>query len=250
MVERGDPFVGVIAATALLAALHHRDRTGEGQHIDLSQVESCTLFVGDAVTGWTLAGVDPGRTGNAHPRRAPYGIYPCRDDRWIAIDCQSDAQWAALAAALGRPDWAVPGSELATAAGRLARRDQIDAVLAAWTRSRGHIELMGELQARGVAAGAVLSGPELLADPQLAAWGGFIEQDRPGVGVKHYLAQPYRFRDAAPPPNRRAPLLGEHTAAVLRERLGLSDAELAELERGDITGTLPLAARAVSAPRG
>src|SRR6185312_1505095 len=70
----GDPFVGIIAATALFAALQHRTRTGEGQHMDLSQVEACTLFVGDAVTGWTLARVDPGRTGNAHPRRAPYGI--------------------------------------------------------------------------------------------------------------------------------------------------------------------------------
>jgi len=239
----GDPFVGVIAATALLAALHHRRRTGEGQHIDLSQVEACTLYVGDAVTGWTLAGVDPGRIGNAHPRRAPYGIYPCCDDGWIAIECQTDIQWATLASLIGRPEWGNEGAELATTAGRFRHRETIDAAIAEWTRTRSHLDLMDDLQALGVPAGAVLSGPELLADRQLAARCGFLEQDRPEIGIKHYPAQPYRFRFATSAPDRRAPLLGEHTAEVLTERLGVSEEELAELERADVIGTLPIAAR-------
>jgi crotonobetainyl-CoA:carnitine CoA-transferase CaiB-like acyl-CoA transferase len=239
----GDPFVGVIAATALLAALYHRRRTGEGQHIDLSQVEACTLFVGDAVAGWTLAGVDPGRTGNAHPTRAPHGIYPCRDDDWIAIDCQCDEQWATFARLIGRPEWGAEGAAYATVDGRLRDRAAIDAAIAAWTRTRGHLELMDTLQALGVPAGAALSGPELLADPQLAARGGFLPQDRPEVGVKHYPSQPYRFRFAASPPDRRAPLLGEHTAEVLAGRLGIGADELAVLERDDVIGTVPIAAR-------
>jgi len=239
----GDPFVGVIAATALWAALHHRERTGEGQHIDLSQVEACTLFVGDAVTGWTLAGDDAGRVGNTHPTNAPYGTYPCSDDGWIAIDCQNDDQWSTLASLIGRSDWAEPGSPCATAAGRLEDRAVLDAAIAEWTRTRSHLELAEELQAAGVTAGAVLSGPELLADPQLEALGGFLAQDRPGVGLKHYPAQPYRFRNAVPPSDRRSPLLGEHTDEVLREYLGITDAELAELERDDVIGTVPVAAR-------
>ena len=76
-----------------------------------------------------------------------------------------------------------------------------------------------------------------------SALGGFLAQDRPGVGVKHYPSQPYRMRFATPPAERRAPLLGEHTAEVLRERLGMSDEELAELERDDVIGTVPIAAR-------
>src|SRR5579859_1432915 len=239
----GDPFVGLIAATALLSALHHRRRTGEGQHIDLSQVEACTLFVGDAVTGWTLAGFDPGRTGNAHPRHAPYGIYPCRDDGWIAIECQTDTQWQTLAGLIGQPEWGAEPSPFSTAAGRLRQRAAIDAAIAEWTRPRQHLELMDALQAAGVPAGAVLSGPELLSDPQLAARGGFIKQDRPGVGIKHYPSQPYRFRFAAPPPERRAPLLGEHTAEVLGERLGIRAEALAALELDDVIGTVPIAAR-------
>lgn len=240
----GDPFVGVIAATALLGALHHRDRTGEGQHIDLSQVESCTLFIGDALTGWTLAGHDPGRVGNHHPTMAPHGTYPCAgEDEWIAIACRSDAQWAALASMMGRAEWAAPGSPCATAAGRLAEREAIDRAIAEWTRGCEHLALMHVLQAAGVPAGAVMSGPELLADAHLAARRSLIPQGRPGVGVKHYPAQPYRFRFAASPPERRAPLLGEHTAEVLRELLGVSVDELAALERDDVTGTVPLAAR-------
>ena len=239
----GDPFVGVIAACALLSALQHRERTGEGQHIDLSQIEACTLFVGDAVTGWTLAGHDPGRTGNAHPTHAPHGIYPCLEDGWISIECQTDEQWATLAGLMGRPEWASEGSPCVTALGRLEERATIDAAIAEWTRSRGHLELMDELQALGVPAGAVASGPELLDDRHLAARGGFLAQDRPEIGVKHYPNQPYRFRFAASPPDRRAPLLGEHTTEVLRKRLGMSDEKLARLERDDVIGTVPIAAR-------
>jgi crotonobetainyl-CoA:carnitine CoA-transferase CaiB-like acyl-CoA transferase len=239
----GDPFVGVIAATTLFSALHHRAQTGEGQHIDLSQVEACTLFVGDSATGWTLAGVDKGRIGNTHPTHAPHGIYPCLDDRWIAIECQTDRQWATLAGLIGQPQWAEAGSSCATAAGRLKERTSIEAAISEWTKTRGHIELMNKLQAVSVPAGAVLSGPELLDDAQLKAHDGFLVQDRPDIGPKHYPNQPYRFRNAASPPDRRAPLLGEHTSEVLRERLGLSDQQLSDLERDDIIGTVPLAAR-------
>ncbi len=239
----GDPFVGVIAATVMAAALHHRETTGEGQFIDLSQVEACTLFVGDAVTGWTLAGADPGRVGNTHPTRAPYGIYPCRDDNWVAIECQTDAQWATLAPIIGHPEWCAETSPLATTVGRLQQREKLDAAIAAWTQSRGHIATMDELQSLGVPAGAVMMGTDLLADPHLAATNAFIEQDRPDVGIKHYPRQPYTFRFATPVEERRAPLLGEHTNEVLQERLGLTPAQLAELEREDIIGTVPLGAR-------
>jgi benzylsuccinate CoA-transferase BbsF subunit len=129
----------------------------------------------------------------------------------------------------------------------LQERAAVDAAIAGWTHSQSHLELMDALQAAGVPAGAVLSGPELLADAQLAARGGFLAQDRPGIGIKHYPGQPYSFRFAASPPDRRAPLLGEHTTEVLRERLGLDSDALAELERDDVIGTLPIAARQVSA---
>ncbi|MFQ5380861.1 MAG: CaiB/BaiF CoA transferase family protein, partial [Dehalococcoidia bacterium] len=239
----GDPFVGVLAALTLLSALRHRDRTGEGQHIDLSQIEATTMYLGHEVTGWALTGIDPGRRGNHDPIMAPHNTYPCRDGRWIAIACRDDEEWRALAKAAGWADWLAPGSGLETAKGRRARLPEIDEALAAWTKDRVHTELADELQRRGVTAAAVLNGPELLADPHLAARGFFIPQDRRGVGVKHYPGQPFRFAGFAGVEHRRSPLLGEHTNEVLRRLLGLSDAELRELEAADVTGTVPLAAR-------
>ena len=102
---------------------------------------------------------------------------------------------------------------------------------------------MHELQAAGVPAGAVLNGPDLLDDEHLAARGAFLAQDRPGLGVKHYPNQPYRFRQSEPEPNERAPLLGEHAEAVLTRLAGLSSEEVIELLIDDVVGTVPMAAR-------
>ena len=102
---------------------------------------------------------------------------------------------------------------------------------------------MHKLQAAGVPAGAVLNGPDLLDDEHLAARGAFLPQDRPGLGIKHYPNQPYRFRCAEPLLNTRAPLLGEHAVDVLTKLVGLSADEIAELVIDDVVGTVPTAAR-------
>ena len=228
----GDLFAGVMGANALFAALRHRDATGEGQHIDFGQVEACSLYIGDAMTAWSLAGVDRGRVGNAHHHYPLQGVYPCRDGRWIAITCKTRAQCATLADCVGDP-------EIAEADGGGAD----PATIAAWTASQDHVALMNELQAAGVPAGAVMNGPDLLADPQLESFGGLLLQDRPGLGPKHYPNQPYRFRHTRTPPNQRAPLLGEHASEVLREEANLTDDDIAELVIGDVVGTVPIAAR-------
>ena len=226
----GDLFAGVMGANALFAALSHRDRTGEGQHIDFGQVEACNLYIGDAMTAWSLAGVDPGRVGNGHHHYPLQGVYPCRDDRWIAITCKTETHCGALAKLVG--DAAIAGGGA-----------KCDDAIAAWTGPRDHLALMAELQAAGIPAGAVMNGPDLLADAQLSAREGLLLQDRPGLGPKHYPGQPYRFRRAAAPPNDRAPLLGEHSSEVLREHANLTDDEIAELVIGDVVGTVPIAAR-------
>ena len=239
----GDLFAGVMGANALFAALHHRNLTGEGQHINLSQLEACNLYIGEVMTGWSLAGFDPGRTGNAHPTYAPHGIYPCKEDRWIAVCCKTDAQWLALAGLIDTPEWLAPDSVFSRASERSANRDEIDRSIGAWTRSHDRLELMNLLQSLGIPAGAVMTGPDLLADPHLEARGSLIAQDRPGLGVKHYPNQPYRFRFAEPVPNMRAPLLGEHVSEVLTDLAGLTSDEIAELVIADVIGTVPMAAR-------
>ena len=108
---------------------------------------------------------------------------------------------------------------------------------------RDKTALMHELQAAGITAGAVLNGPDLLTDPHLRARGGFVAQDRPGVGIKHYPNQPYRLFHAPEPPTQRAPLLGEHLEEVLTEYAGLTPDDMVELIIDDVIGTEPIAAR-------
>ncbi|MBM4203402.1 MAG: CoA transferase [Gammaproteobacteria bacterium] len=238
----GDLFSGVLGALAVCSALWHRHRTGEGQHIDFSQIEACNLYLGDVMTGWSLCGVDPGRNGNTHPVFAPQGFYPCRNGGWIGITCRDQAQWENLARHMQRPDL-LTSSLFVTAAARNHRRQELDALIAAWTRGQDAIELMHALQLAGVAAGAVLNGPQLLADPQLQARRAFVQQERPGLGVHHYPVQPYHFTSSEAPPNNRAPLLGEHLTEVLTERANLKDDDLVELIIDDVIGTVPVAAR-------
>lgn len=236
----GDLFAGVMGITAVAAALHHREHTGVGQHMDFSQLEACTLYLGDVVTGWTLAGVDPGRTGNRHLVHAPQGIYRCTGDQWLAISCQSDTQWQSFCEVAGWRDWSV---QYADVKARRVGTEEIDAAISAWTAGKDHIDLMNELQSRGIAAGAVMNGPELLADPHLGSRGFFLAQDRPGLGVRHYPNQPFRLRNAPTSPRERAPLLGEHSREVLTSLAGCSDEMLDVLQDDDIIGTVPLAAR-------
>ena len=162
--------------------------------------------------------------GNAHPAYVLQGIFPCVDDGWIAISCKTDAELAALGELMGVSS-------------------EAQNHVAAWTCKQDKKQLMHALQSAGVPAGAVLNGPDLLDDEHLAARGAFLAQDRPGLGVKHYPNQPYRFRCTEPQPTERAPLLGEHAEEVLTKLAGLSSDEIAELVIDDVVGTIPLTAR-------
>ena len=233
----GDLYSGVMGAVIVLAALHQLRRTGQGCHIDLSQIEACNLYLGDEVVAFSMTGVEPGRQGNRSRKFAPQGIYPCSDG-WLAISCMDDDAWSALCETMNLPDWLTW-----TLSQRQANHDEIDEWISQWSQGQKKHDLWHLLQSRGVAAAAVLNGPELLQNPQRAARRFFIAQDRPGLGVKHYPGQPYRFRNAKVPPAKRAPLLGEHLVEILTQEAGLTDDEIAEMIIEDVTGVEPVAAR-------
>ncbi|MCC7363042.1 MAG: CoA transferase [Dehalococcoidia bacterium] len=239
----GDPLAGLMGAVAMLSALEHRRRTGEGQHIDLSQLETAIAFTGDALMEAAFNGRSPIRCGNWHPRMAPHNIYPCAEDGWLAIACRDDADWARLAAAIGRPELAAAGSPLAALAGRQQALATVDEAVRAWTEKRDARAAMQELQALGIPAGAVLNGPQLLADEHLQARSFFTTEERAVVGLKHNPGQPFRLSRVPARPPRPAPLLGEHNYEVLGGILGLPDDEIRALEDADVTGTVPVAAR-------
>lgn len=213
-----------IAFSAVCAALDHRRRTGQGQHLDLSQLEAALYFAGPPVLDYLANGRIQTRNGNHDPDMAPHAIYRCNgNDRWCAIACRTDADWLALTGAIGRPDLADdPG--LATLEGRKQREAEIDAAVEAWTINRPPDEVMRACQAAGVPTGAVRDCRDLFDDPQEAYRGHFVFMDHPEMGPYASDANCFLLSDATPE-YRRAPLLGEHTEYVMRELLGMPEDE-------------------------
>jgi benzylsuccinate CoA-transferase BbsF subunit len=222
-----------LAAALVAAALWHRAETGRGQYVDLSQVETGVYCLAEAVVAADANGLSLERIGNRSRIAAPCGVFPCADDgkgdRWVTIVCHDDEDWRRLRAVLGDPDWS-RADRFATAAGRLDAVEEIEARLATWTRERQALEVAERLQAAGVESGPVEDFEDLHADPQLAHREHFRWLEHAVVGRHAVEADAMRFSDTPEAIERAAPRLGEDTARVMREVLGMSDAEIRELE--------------------
>jgi len=224
-----------LMALAVLAALHHRDRTGEGQWVDMSTVEAGATLLGPLVLDWAVNGRPVRRPGMPasnrahHPPMAPHGIYRASgDDEWIAIACRDDAEWKALSGLIG--DWALE-ARWDRLAGRLAAQDELDARLDAWTAPRPKFALQAELLAVGVPAAAVQRPSERIDhDPSTASWGLWPEVDHPEMGRVRVDGIPVHLSATDWSIARGAPLLGQHNRYVFGTLLGLDDDELARLE--------------------
>lgn len=226
-----DHTVGMNAAVALMAALHHRRETGKGAHVDVAAREVAASLVGDALL-LAAAGGSPARMGNAHPRMAPHGVYPARgEDRWLAIAADGEAQWTALAAATGLG----ADPRFATQAARQANRDALDAEVCAWSARRDANEAAGLLQRAGVAAHASWTTPEIAADPHLRERGAIVEVAEPDGTLRAAVGVPMRLskgKDVGIV--RGTPQLGEHEDYVYGDILGLTVAQRRRLEEDQV----------------
>ena len=219
-------------AATLLAAIDHRRRTGEGQHLDVAQSEAAQLFLAPALLDYSANQRVMERAGNRDPSASPHGVYPVEgDDRWVAIVCDTDGAWLRLAALMGRQDLADDG-DLQTAVGRIGRADELDEAVACWTAAWDGHALVDALQARGIPAHIVATGADCLADPQLAA-DHFLHVDHPN---RRCLIENTRFRLSRTPSRveTRAPFLGEHTWEILADILGYDDDRIAELAAAEL----------------
>jgi crotonobetainyl-CoA:carnitine CoA-transferase CaiB-like acyl-CoA transferase len=224
-----DPFSGTYAGFAVMAALHHRDRTGRGQFIDLAMYEAMMTLIPEAVIDLTANDRDPVRRGNRDPVKAPHGIYRCRDaDSWVAISVDGDHDWAAWCRATGNSAL-VNDVRFSSAGARRIHADALDAVVSEWTRSRAAADAAHTLQAHGVAAGPVQRSDQLIHDECLVHLGTVVSTDHPKAGTRRQLGLPWRM-DSAGFAYRRAPLLGEHTHEVLTTLLGIDETEYARLD--------------------
>ena len=232
-VALGDSVGGLNGAAALLTALRHKRRTGQGQHLDLSQSQCLFPLGAQGILTQTATGTAPSRLGNRSLRHAPHGVYPCAgEDEWIVIQVLDEEQWQAFRAFAGIDGFGAVDD-------RLARADALDDAVAAFTREHVAELLMVELQAAGIPAAHAASSLELSVDPHLAERGFWKVMERPHVGDLPHPAAPYRVGKLPFDIDRVAPTLGQHNREVLTELLHLSDAEIDDLERRGIIGDRP-----------
>jgi len=213
----------------LLAALDHKRRTGEGQHIDLSQMEAALHFLAPEMIARQTTDRVFTRNGNRSEDAAPQGVYPCAgDDEWCAIAVEDDAQWRALRALLGEPEW-MQAAALETVSGRLAAHDRLDEGLAAWTRERKPRDAMDQLTAAGVPAGHVQRSRDLQNDPQLRHRHFYHDFDHAEMGRIPYSGHQFRVSGYDNGPRSAAPLLGGESFEILAAELGMEPAVIADL---------------------
>lgn len=220
--------VGVSMVFALTAALHYRDRTGEGQYIDLSMCEVVTSMLPEAMIEYFMNGVELGPIGNRDPEMAPHGVFPTRgEDRWIAIAIVNDAEFGALCDVVGAAGLA-RDPRYATTAARLVNVEALEGEIAARTRTLERDELAARLRARNLAAAPVFGTVELVEDPAFAASGMLVRLRHKECGERLTPGLPVRF-SGLEPDYRPAPLAGEHTEEILTGLLGYSREEIERL---------------------
>lgn len=240
LIPRGacDPISGMHALIATLMALEHRDRTGEGQLVEVSMVETAANVAAEIVIEASAYGRFLSRDGNHGPEGSPQGVYRCvGDDEWVAVSVVDDDQWLRLRKALGDPEWA-RAPELGDVAGRRARATEIDARLSEWASTREPGRAAQMMLEHGVPASVVVPADRIDEIPQLRDRGFFGPVTHPVTGRHELPGWPFTFSGmAAGWPDRPAPMLGQHNQEILGGDLGLGPDVLRDLEARGIIGT-------------
>ena len=235
-----DAFSGCYCVLAVLEALYHRSRTGEGQFIEVSMTEALTGMIPEAVMQHSLTGQPQERTGNRDGRNAPRNVFRCKgrcegEEKWVAVSVESDAQFRSLAQASGNPAWA-DDARFATTAARLENQDALESLLGQWTSGLEVAEVVATLQAAGVPAAPVFDSAEALADPHLAERGFVTPLEHPVAGVRPVLSLPWAADGRRVDDLRPAPTFGQHNHWVLKELLQLPDEEYERLAASGAIG--------------
>ncbi len=233
-----DAVAGFYGCSAILTAIHHRDRTGEGQEIDLSMQEANLSFIGDAAIEYANTGEVRPRMGNRHPVYAPHGIYPASGtEQWVALACEAEDQWKALLDVVQLGE--LHAERFETNANRKQNEAELDAILIGWMTLQYRDDTIEVLQAAGIIAAPVLDGRDLQHDANLRARGTVVDVTHPEAGNWPQAGIPVHFSRTPGRVRRHAPGLGQHSAEVLAELLGISRGIYESLVHAGITGSGP-----------
>jgi len=222
------------AAFAILAALLYRQRTGEGQYVDMSSQEAIAMLNTAPLMDFLLNRRVRKRRGNRDDTMAPHNCYRCRgEDNWISIAVADNQEWQALCGAMGRPEL-VEDERFAGPEARWQNQEELDRLITEWTAARDHYELMHELQKVGVAATPSLSNKALFQDPHMKERGFYVQVEHPVLKKDWVLAPPWRLSRTPASIRRHAPLLGEHTDQVFQQLLGMTREEIEKLKEEQV----------------
>jgi benzylsuccinate CoA-transferase BbsF subunit len=222
--------VGTASAFVILAALIHRQKTGEGQYIDLSSSECVSALVGAQLMQYTMNKTSPIRVGNQDSIMAPHNCYRCQgDDKWVSIAVATDEEWNAMCSVMGNPEWSKE-ERYSTVYNRWQNRCELDKHISAWTINYTHYQVMTMLQNVGVAAMPSLSAEEILSDPHVKARDLVNQVDHPVMGKKVVINPSWKLSETPAKIFKASPLLGEHNEQVFGCLLGMSKEEIKKLE--------------------
>ena len=230
----GDPNGGVHATFAVMAALLHREKTGQGQYIDLSQWEAAIMLLPEALMDYSMNGTQPERMGNRDPHMAPHGVFRSKgDDRWISLSVRDEAEWQRLCEVMGQPALSAD-ARFASLAARKENEAALEAIVTAWTQERTADEATQALQNAGIPAYPALDALDMVNSPHVGARDYFVELEHPEVGTRRHMGIPWTMSRTPCEIRRPAPCLGQDTDAVLTDIVGLSQDEIAALRERDI----------------
>jgi benzylsuccinate CoA-transferase BbsF subunit len=234
-----DPNGGVHGAFAIMAALFHRAKTGQGQYIDMSQWECAMGLLAEGILEYTMNGIEPERIGNEDPLMAPHGIYRCLDrpdkvmgvaiDQFVAIAVADDSEFERFANTIGKARLAAD-AKFATIGGRKANEDELNRIVEEWTATRAAVEVARALQEAGVAA-AVVADNKFLSeeDTHLKDRNYFVYKEHPEVGTMQHCGVPWKMSRTETVVRSAAPCIGQHNEEVLTQVLGYSADEVGNL---------------------
>jgi len=226
-VSYGDPTAGLHGAFAVLAALLHRARTGQGQFIDLSQQETTIAVLPEGTMDFAMNGTQPPRQGNRDPQMAPHGVFRCSgEQRWVAIAVRTDEEWQRLAEIIGGTPLAAD-PRFTRLAGRKEHEDELEALVSRWTLPQTPEEITTQLQSQRIPSFPTFNSEDITLDPHLRQGGIFVDLLHPEIGALTHIGVPWHMEATPCEVRQPAPCLGQHSDYVLEQILGYDPADIA-----------------------
>jgi benzylsuccinate CoA-transferase BbsF subunit len=227
-------------ALGMIFSIYHHKKTGKGLFVDVSMAEPAMSHIGEAFLDYSMNHRVWHSLGNRDMTMAPQGCYRCKgQDEWVTLTVASDDEWRRMTEVMGMPRLA-NDERFVNVLARLKNQDAIDEIITKWTTPQTKFDVQNKLQQAGIAAGAVMNSADIYNDPQAKAREFFDVIDQPEVGVYSLPGRLWKFGQTEVPKRKHAPTLGEHNDFVLKELLGMTAAEVAELDKTHIIGTVPV----------